>query len=135
MIFNEIFVKFILLIIFILKIETFSCCIIIDTEQLEHNLCRTKECPNYSKCTINENRLIPECNCQTECEINDYIDMLTEPLKNHKPKMDDIICGTDGKDYENFCQLRQISCKQNKEIKIAHIGKCGLLQLKFIIFF
>ncbi len=101
-------------------------CIIIGTEQLEHNLCRTKVCPNYSKCKINENLLVPECYCsEGSCNPNDYVEMLVSSLKNVNISQTQVVCGNDGKDYENFCQLRQASCKQNKEIKIAYIGPCG----------
>ena len=106
-----------------------DCCIIIGTEQLEQNLCKTKVCSNYGKCRIDESRLVPECVCPVDCEEDDFVSMLSDWLKHVNLTRDELVCGSDGKDYKDFCQLRKMSCEQNKEIKIVHVGNCGLLKL------
>ena len=113
-----------------------DCCIIIGTEQLEQNLCKTKVCSNYGKCRIDESRLVPECVCPAECEADDFVGMLSDWLKHANLTRDELVCGSDGKDYKDFCQLRKMSCQQNKEIKIVHVGNCGLLKYIYLdIFF
>ena len=53
------------------------------------------------------------CQCQSEC--NDYGDS-----EGSMP-----ICGSNGKDYRNWCELQRESCHTLKEIKIKYYGKCG----------
>lgn len=35
------------------------------------------------------------------------------------------VCGSDGKDYENFCELKKESCRSSRDIKIFYFGKCS----------
>ncbi|XP_053542529.1 agrin isoform X2 [Ictalurus punctatus] len=34
------------------------------------------------------------------------------------------VCGTDGVTYADYCQLRTIACRQDKEITVKHFGQC-----------
>lgn len=36
-----------------------------------------------------------------------------------------VVCGSNGIDYRNFCELKKHSCKQNKQVKIYYFGKCS----------
>ena len=125
-----------------------SSCIVISPEQLEKNLCRSKVCPNYGKCVIDENGFFAKCVCPSECDystasspsgssssssqIEPYSGFSRKETK-HKADRESIsselfsqtICGSDGKNYNNFCELKQQSCLQNKEIKIFYFGKCS----------
>lgn len=113
----------------------YNCCIVIGIDQLEKTLCKSKACPNYSKCKIDENGFYAKCYCPYDCDLNNVnsmIDMFafsmnfsTLNLDNTVIKTDQIVCGTDGKDYANFCQLQKQSCNENTDIKIAYLGKCG----------
>lgn len=113
----------ILNLLFLLK--NLHACVIIGTDQLEQNLCRKKICPNYSRCKVDEKKLFTQCVCSNECDERDIESMLPEYLKNSNVRRDEVVCGSDGESYENACQLRKLSCEQNKEIKIMYIGKCG----------
>lgn len=104
-----------LFLLFFMKIN--SSCLIIGQDRLEEKLCKEKICPNYSICKLDKNNLIPECVCPSECE--DDSDQHKSLVLSRK------VCGTDGKDYSNFCELKKHSCKNNREIKIAYFGKCN----------
>jgi hypothetical protein len=48
----------------------------------------------------------------------------TNELFNH------MVCGSNGQDYKNFCELKKHSCRQNRDNKVFYFGKCS----KFIQF-
>ena len=113
-------------------LSQYNCCIVIGIDQLEKTLCKTKACPNYSRCKIDENGYYAKCYCPFDCDINDVnsmIQMFSTPFNYTNSlssfKTDQPVCGTNGKDYRNFCDLQKESCDENNEIKIAYLGKCG----------
>jgi hypothetical protein len=157
-----------------------ECCVIFGTEQLEESLCKTKVCPNYGRCKIDENGFFAKCVCPTECSAGgsdassadiDY-DLANSVVnlppsislnslrsnrnnKNEKKKKKRLnikyasslslysdtsqpvadahelfkhtVCGSNGQDYKNFCELKKHSCRQNRENKIFYFGKCSKL--------
>jgi hypothetical protein len=115
----------------------YNCCIVIGIDQLEKTLCKTKACPNYSRCKIDENGYYAKCYCPFDCDINDVnsmIQMFATPFNYTNSlasfKTDQQVCGTNGKDYKNFCALQKESCDENNEIKIAYLGKCGKYKIE-----
>lgn len=50
-----------------------------------------------------------------------------------KPKQ--VVCGSDGKDYVNECELHQHACKNKKNIRVQYQGHCGKLSLCFLCLF
>ncbi|CAF0717274.1 unnamed protein product [Brachionus calyciflorus] len=96
-------------------------------DRLELKLCKNKACPNYATCKIEENGLVPKCVCPTSCQ-NHTSEFNSDSNPRHFSNeilLNRIICGSDGNDYENFCELKKFSCKMNREIKIAYFGKCN----------
>ena len=96
-------------------------------------------CPNYSKGVIDENGFFAKCICPSECDYSPSSNQLDSygsynrketKLRADKESISNelfsqTICGNDGKNYNNFCELKQQSCLQNKEIKIFYFGKCS----------
>lgn len=41
------------------------------------------------------------------------------------PKEVDYVCGSDGRNYENYCLLRRESCTKKKRLSVNRLGKCG----------
>ncbi|XP_074739974.1 follistatin-related protein 4 isoform X2 [Strix uralensis] len=72
-----------------------------------HASCEKKYCGRGSKCVVNKDTNQPECKCLEECK------------SSYMP-----VCGSDGKFYENHCQLHQASCLQRKKIYIIHSKDC-----------
>lgn len=171
----------ILLIFLILTIsKSVLTCIVYGTEQLESNLCKSKTCPFYGKCKLDEQSFIAKCVCQDECtEIEEISNiknaavaaaasqlfMIAGTMSEHGetissndyeanisgrstlaiPKtrqkiisslFNHTVCGTDGLDYENFCELKKESCRSSRDIKIFYFGKCSnyLNNYLFLIF-
>ena len=122
-------------------------CIVYGTEQLEQNLCKSKVCPNYGKCKIDEVNFFAKCVCPSECDLNDLnsspqMFMIKDEDDKPRQKTKEIItnelfsqtvCGNDGRDYTNFCELKKESCESNKEIKIFYFGKCSMNKFYFKI--
>ncbi|XP_075571625.1 follistatin-related protein 4 isoform X2 [Pelecanus crispus] len=69
--------------------------------------CEKKYCGRGSKCVVNKDTNQPECRCVEECK------------SSYMP-----VCGSDGKFYENHCQLHRASCLQRKKIYIIHSKDC-----------
>ncbi|XP_029853907.1 follistatin-related protein 4 isoform X2 [Aquila chrysaetos chrysaetos] len=72
-----------------------------------HASCEKKYCGRGSKCVMNKDTNQPECRCVEDCK------------SSYMP-----VCGSDGKFYENHCQLHQASCLQRKKIYIIHSKDC-----------
>ncbi|NXD39522.1 FSTL4 protein, partial [Copsychus sechellarum] len=69
--------------------------------------CGKKHCGRGSTCVLNRDTNQPECRCVEDCK------------SNYMP-----ICGSDGRFYENHCQLHRASCLQRKKIYIIHSKDC-----------
>ncbi|XP_054698190.1 follistatin-related protein 4 isoform X2 [Grus americana] len=72
-----------------------------------HASCEKKYCGRGSKCVVNKDTDQPECRCVEDCK-SSYVP----------------VCGSDGKFYENHCQLHRASCLQRKKIYIIHSKDC-----------
>ncbi|NXK63743.1 FSTL4 protein, partial [Sylvietta virens] len=72
-----------------------------------HVSCEKKPCGRGSKCVLNRDTKQPECRCVEECKAS------------YMP-----VCGSDGRFYENHCQLHRASCLQRKKIYIIHSKDC-----------
>ncbi|KAM6408404.1 follistatin-related protein 4 [Rhynochetos jubatus] len=72
-----------------------------------HVSCEKKYCGRGSKCVVNKDTNQPECRCIEDCK------------SSYMP-----VCGSDGKFYENHCQLHRASCLQRKKIYIIHSKDC-----------
>ncbi|XP_017690115.1 PREDICTED: follistatin-related protein 4 isoform X3 [Lepidothrix coronata] len=66
-----------------------------------------KPCGRGSRCVLNPATRQPECRCLEECRAT------------YMP-----VCGSDGRFYENHCQLHRASCLQSKKIYIVHSKEC-----------
>jgi len=40
-------------------------------------------------------------------------------------QVDDLVCGTDGRKYDNECQLQMTSCDSKKLVLVESRGPCG----------
>ncbi|XP_077182970.1 follistatin-related protein 4 isoform X2 [Paroedura picta] len=69
--------------------------------------CEKKYCVRGSKCVVNKETDKPECRCIDNCK------------PSYMP-----VCGSDGKFYENHCELHRASCLQQKKIYIIHSKDC-----------
>ncbi|XP_005053868.1 PREDICTED: follistatin-related protein 4 isoform X1 [Ficedula albicollis] len=73
----------------------------------QHPSCEKKHCGRGSTCVVNRDTNQPECRCVQDCK------------PSYMP-----ICGSDGRFYENHCQLHRASCLQRKKIYIIHSKDC-----------
>ncbi|XP_074603565.1 agrin-like [Brevipalpus obovatus] len=70
--------------------------------------CANLQCNNYASCELDPNTGKPVCQCPKVC------------LREENP-----VCGSNGKTYENECELRMSSCHIQTNIKILYRGPCG----------
>ena len=73
------------------------------------DVCSMLECEHYAKCE-NKDGIETECVC---------------PLLEDCPDDVNKVCGSDGRTYDNECQLRAVSCLKRKEITPEYNGTCG----------
>uniref|UniRef100_A0A8C9N7I2 Follistatin like 4 n=1 Tax=Serinus canaria TaxID=9135 RepID=A0A8C9N7I2_SERCA len=69
--------------------------------------CQRRFCGQGSRCVLNRDTQQPECRCVEDCKAS------------YMP-----VCGSDGRFYENHCQLHRASCLQRKKIYIIHSKDC-----------
>jgi hypothetical protein len=57
------------------KSSLVNCCIFYGKEQLELNLCRSKKCPFYGKCKIDEINFTAKCVCPINCDEDEKVSL------------------------------------------------------------
>lgn len=75
--------------------------------------CLDKECPFGARCVASMDGRTAQCECPSKCP--NYGDHTGSRA----------VCGSDGKDYRNLCELRRSACQQNMKITVKFQGKCG----------
>ena len=76
--------------------------------------CRGRECSHHAECVAQGSQGI--CQCPAKCP------------DNIKPRK---ICASDGNTYDNECELKQGSCRQQRPLQIEHEGPCSKYCLIF----
>ena len=80
--------------------------------------CRGRECSHHAECVARGNQGI--CQCPTKCP------------DDIKPRT---VCASDGKTYNNECELKRASCLQQKPLQVKHKGPCGKHSIDRSLFF
>lgn len=76
--------------------------------ELCHNTCEGVKCPRGKYCRVRKG--VPKCACIIKCT----------KIQRKSRK----ICGSDGKTYNNECQLRRRNCKRETSVSVAYRGVC-----------
>uniref|UniRef100_A0A3Q3XBV2 Agrin n=1 Tax=Mola mola TaxID=94237 RepID=A0A3Q3XBV2_MOLML len=70
--------------------------------------CTEVTCSYGSTCVQSSDGLSAKCMCPLGCE----------------GKPEQTVCGSDGKDYRNECELHQHACKNHRNIRVQYQGNC-----------
>ncbi|XP_075882651.1 agrin [Nelusetta ayraudi] len=70
--------------------------------------CAEVTCSYGSTCVQSSDGLSAKCMCPLGCE----------------GKAEQTVCGSDGKDYRNECELHQHACKNQKNLRVQYPGRC-----------
>ncbi|KAM9856407.1 agrin [Aulostomus maculatus] len=70
--------------------------------------CTEVTCSYGSTCVQSSDGLSAKCMCPLSCE----------------GKPEQTVCGSDGKDYHNECELHQHACKNQRNIRVQYQGPC-----------
>lgn len=79
----------------------------------QNDPCRDKQCTFGARCVVSPDGHNVSCVCPDKCP--SYGDHTTS-----RP-----VCGTDGVDYKNQCELQRAACTSNTNITVKFLGKCG----------
>lgn len=90
---------------------------------VENDLCREKNCGYGARCVVSSDGRNASCVCPEKC--HSYGDHVT----SHP------VCGSDGIDYKNKCELDRAACKSNSNITAKFNGKCGKYKATHVLNF
>lgn len=75
--------------------------------------CKDKKCPYGARCVPSLDGKTADCRCPESCpNLGDHV--------GSRP-----VCGSDGLDYRDSCDLKRAACLANTEITVKYQGKCG----------
>lgn len=96
---------------FVLILRSVLPCYVFPAEQ--EDPCKDKECRFGARCVPSLDGKTAECRCPENCpSLGDHV--------GSRP-----VCGSDGLDYRDTCELRRTACLSNTEISVKYQGKCG----------
>lgn len=75
--------------------------------------CEGRVCSFGARCVPSLDLTAARCECPARCD--SYGDSV-----GSNP-----VCGNDGVDYPNMCEMRRAACRQMKDIRVKYYGKCG----------
>lgn len=75
--------------------------------------CEQKKCSFGAECVPSLDGISYRCQCPSRC--NTYGDNIGSTP----------VCGNDGVDYSNMCEMRKAACQEMKDIRVKYYGKCG----------
>ena len=81
------------------------------------SLCQDKDCLFGAECMVTPDGSTAKCVCSQECEEINY----------------DPVCGSDGVDYANECEMQRVGCLQRRELKLIFKGMCSKYCLQMSI--
>lgn len=92
--------------------------------------CIDSDCKYGSICSPVKTGHGSECRCPEKClDYPEVVYWLREKYPTSQSESlaltNETVCGIDGQDYENFCQLKKISCLKSKPISVKYYGSCG----------
>ncbi|PSN47765.1 hypothetical protein C0J52_20455 [Blattella germanica] len=96
--------------VLLLVLGSSLCCYIFPAEMTDP--CRDKKCPYGARCVASVDGRTASCECPTRCPA--YGDH-----SGSRP-----VCGSDGVDYKDQCELRKAACAAGKEVSVRFHGKC-----------
>ncbi|XP_036359766.1 agrin isoform X5 [Octopus sinensis] len=74
--------------------------------------CEQKKCSFGAECVPSLDGFSYRCQCPNRC--NTYGDNIGSTP----------VCGNDGVDYSNMCEMRKAACQEMKDIRVKYYGKC-----------
>ncbi|XP_069999257.1 agrin isoform X5 [Penaeus vannamei] len=76
------------------------------------NPCQGRKCHHGAVCVVEGGT--PQCQCPVECHMYNGA-----AAASSRP-----VCGSDGKDYPNACQLHKHACNTQRHLEVKYLGKC-----------
>lgn len=81
---------------------------------VQNDPCRDKLCGFGAQCVVSLDGHNASCVCPDECRLSDGDDGNSQT-----------VCGSDGADYKNQCEINRAACLSNANISIIFRGRCG----------
>lgn len=99
------------LVVLVVSLTSALSCYVFPPEQ--EDPCKDHKCQFGARCVASPDGKSGECKCPESCpSLGDHV--------GSRP-----VCGSDGLDYKNTCELRRSACLSSTQISVKYQGKCG----------
>ena len=78
--------------------------------------CDRKFCAFGAECVVDDETGKATCRCITHCDV----------IVTSEDTSENTVCGSDNETYTSVCQLREVSCRQRRRIRVRWRGSCGM---------
>ena len=79
--------------------------------------CDRKFCAFGAECIVDDNTDKATCRCVTHCDV----------IVTSNKTSAEAVCGSNNKTYASECELRFVSCDEQKRIRVRWRGTCGII--------
>ncbi|XP_049855372.1 agrin-like [Schistocerca gregaria] len=90
----------------------------------DHDPCGGVTCPAGSRCVPTSPGGAASCECSADCPDLEAAAAGAAGAEEGAAPPPQVVCGSDGRDYDSHCALRHATCRNHSDLKLRFVGPC-----------